>query len=174
MEIKLKVPKRENRDALKNLCNAVDRSYLSDRLPDPYTDASADWWINMVTENEEKAGLWRLIEVDGEIVGNISVEKGEGMSRRDANIGYILLTPYWGKGIMTWAAAEICRLAFEKLDIVRITGVYYEPNRASGRVLEKVGFQPEGKKINAVTKRDATYNLCMLGLLKEQPSRHLF
>lgn len=167
MNIQLKIPTAEDREELKKVCNAVDRTYLSDRLPHPYTDESADWWINMVAENEGKTGLWRLIVVDGKIVGNISVEKGEGMSRRDANIGYILLTPYWGKGIMTRAASEICRLAFAQLDIVRITGLYYEPNRASGRVLEKVGFQPEGKKINAVTKGDFTYNLCITGIVKK-------
>lgn len=168
MEIKLKTPTAEDREGLKEVCNAVDRTYLSDRFPAPYTEESADWWLNMVAENEGKTGLWRLIVVDGKIVGNISVEKGEGMSRRDANIGYILLTSYWGKGIMTWAVTEMCRMAFEQLDIVRISGLYYEPNRASGRVMEKVGFRPEGRKINAVTKGDATYNLCIMGLLKEK------
>ena len=29
--------------ALMALCNAVDRTFLSDRLPNPYTEADADW-----------------------------------------------------------------------------------------------------------------------------------
>ena len=45
-------------------------------------------------------------------------------------------------------------VAFEKLDIVRITGVYYAPNAASGRVLEKVGFEYEGTRKNGVAKGD--------------------
>ena len=83
-------------------------------------------------------------------------------------VGYLLITDYWSKGIMTEAAKEICRIAFDKLDIIRITGVYYEPNVASGRVLEKVGFEYEGTRKNGVTKGDKTYNLCMTGLLKEK------
>lgn len=69
---------------------------------------------------------------------------------------------------MTEAAREICRIAFEKLDIIRITGVYCEPNAASGYVLKKAGFEYEGTRKNGVAKRDKIYNLCMAGPLKEK------
>jgi len=36
------------------LCNAVDRTYLSDRMPYPYTDADADWWLGMVELDKVK------------------------------------------------------------------------------------------------------------------------
>lgn len=29
---------------LMELCNTVDRTFLSDRLPNPYIDDDADWW----------------------------------------------------------------------------------------------------------------------------------
>jgi len=45
MKIELKIPTMEDKDELKAVCNAVDRKYLSDRLPYPYTDESAEWWI---------------------------------------------------------------------------------------------------------------------------------
>ena len=57
MKIELKIPTMEDKDELKAVCNAVDRKYLSDRLPYPYTDESAEWWINMVAENDGKTGL---------------------------------------------------------------------------------------------------------------------
>ena len=90
------------------------------------------------------------------------------MEDKDGEIGYLLLTDYWSKGIMTQAAKDICRIAFEKLDIIRITGVYYAPNAASGRVLEKVGFEYEGTRKNGVAKGEKIYDLCMTGLLKEK------
>ena len=74
MKIELKIPNMEDKEGLKAVCNAVDRKYLSDRLPYPYTDESAEWWINMVAENDGKTGVWRVIYVDGKLVGNISVE----------------------------------------------------------------------------------------------------
>ena len=48
-----------DRESLIVLCNAVDRTFLSDRLPYPYTEADADWWLGMVAENEGKEGAWR-------------------------------------------------------------------------------------------------------------------
>ena len=56
-----------DREALMTLCNAVDRTFLSDRLPNPYTEADADWWLGMVAENEGKEGVWRAIVVKGQI-----------------------------------------------------------------------------------------------------------
>ena len=98
----------------------------------------------------------------------ISVEKRNDIFRKDGELGYFLLTEYWSKGIATEAARQICRLAFEKLDIIRISGNYFEPNIASGRVMEKVGFKHEGKKINAAVKGEKVYNLHLMGLLKEE------
>ena len=44
---------------LTNLCNAVDRRFLSDRLPYPYTEKDAEEWLKMVTDNDEINGIYR-------------------------------------------------------------------------------------------------------------------
>ena len=67
---------------------------------------------------------------------------------------------------MTEAVRQICAIAFRELDILRITGLVYEPNAASRRVLEKNGFVPEGLMRNAITKDGVTYDLCIYGKLK--------
>ena len=37
---------------LMNICNKVDRTFLSNRMPYPYTEEAADWWLGMVqTDN---------------------------------------------------------------------------------------------------------------------------
>lgn len=168
MNVELREISKENKEEFREVCNAVDRSYLTDRLPHPYTQEDADWWVNMVSEHDGKDGLWRAIYADGKLVGTVSVEKRNDIFRKDGELGYFLLTEYWSKGIATKAARQICRLAFEKLDIIRISGNYFEPNIASGRVMEKVGFKHEGKKINAAVKGEKVYNLHLMGLLKEE------
>ena len=134
------------------LCNAVDRTFLSDRLPNPYTEADADWWLGMVVENEGKEGVWRAIVVDGLIVGSISVERLANVQRNAGSIGYMVLTPFWSQGIGTEAVRQICGIAFQELALERIIGEVFPENLASARVLEKNGFRLEGTKVGAVVK----------------------
>lgn len=139
------------------LCNAVDRTYLSDRLPNPYTDADADWWLGMVELNEGKMGIFRAIVVDGKIVGSISVERNPESSN-EGEIGYMLLTEYWSRGIATEVVSQICRIAFFELSLDSIVARVYELNAASFRVLEKNGFDsPVGAQgIKQAVKRRVT------------------
>ena len=101
---------------------------LSDRLPYPYTEDNAQWWIGMAEKQEGKDGIFRAILADGKIVGNISVERKADVYRRDGEIGYMLKEEYYSRGIMTEAVRQICLLAYKELDLIRITGLVYEPN----------------------------------------------
>jgi len=141
-----------DKPALMALCNAVDRTYLSDRLPYPYTEADADWWLGMVAENDGKEGVWRAIVVDGLIVGSISVERMTNENRSVGAIGYMILTPFWSRSIGTEAVRLICGIAFRELTLERIIGEVLPENLASARVLEKNGFRLEETKAEAIVK----------------------
>ncbi|MBQ3872618.1 MAG: GNAT family N-acetyltransferase [Bacteroidales bacterium] len=141
-----------DKPALMALCNAVDRTFLSDRLPYPYDEADADWWLGMVAENEGKDGVWRAIVVDGQIVGSISVERKADENYAVGAIGYMILTPFWSQGIGTEAVRQICGIAFRELALERIIGEVFPENLASARVLEKNGFRLEETKVGAVVK----------------------
>ena len=138
--------------ALMALCNAVDRTFLSDRLPYPYTEADADWWLEMVTENEGKEGVWRSIWADGNLVGSISVERRDGDEHSMGELGYMILTPWWSKGIGTEAVRQMCRMACEELGVELISATVFVGNRSSERVLEKNGFRLEETKAGTVVK----------------------
>ena len=152
MTITLHNWKTDDKLVLMALCNAVDRTFLSDRLPYPYTEADADWWLGMVAENEGKEGVWRAIVVDGLIVGSISVERLANVQRNAGSIGYMVLTPFWSQGIGTEAVRQICGIAFQEFALERIIGEVFPENLASARVLEKNGFRLEGTKVGAVVK----------------------
>ena len=162
--------KWEPKDAetLAEIIGKIDRKYLSDRMPNPYTEKDAIWYITeMVQKCEaEKTGVFSKITVGGKTVGNISVEKLGGLNEHCGVIGYFLLPEYYGKGIMTEAAKQICAEAFEKLGVIRIEGRTFEPNMASRRVLEKAGFELEGILKNAYIKNGKVYNACVYGLTK--------
>ena len=120
MNIELRKWSVEDKEVLIKMCNSIDRSFLSDRLTNPYTNASAEWWLTMVKDNEGKKGVFREIVVDGKIVGTISVEQKDDVYRKDSEIGYYLLQEVYSKGIMSEAVRQICEIAFETLDIILI------------------------------------------------------
>ena len=155
------------RNELMDICNSVDRSYLSDRIPSPYTEADADWWLDMVSEHDGVDGLFRAVIIDGRAAGSISVECRPDVYRRDGEIGYMLLTEYWSQGIMTEAVRMMCEEAFERLDIARITGVVYTENEASWRVLEKNGFVREGLQRQTACKNGRMHDVFLYGKLRE-------
>lgn len=59
----------------------------------------------------------------------------------ECELGYWLGKPFWGKGLMTEAAAEMIRHGFRDLGMTRIWCGYYEGNGRSKRVQEKAGFR---------------------------------
>ena len=151
---------------LTNLCNAVDRRFLSDRLPYPYTEKDAEKWLKMVTNNDAITGIYRAIVYDGKLIGSISVEKKDD----DAEIGYMLLNEYSNKGIGTEAVRQVCSIAFKILSLEQITANVFQPNIASIRVLLKNGFKYKGAIPNAVIKDGYVYDL-LIYVLNEKGRR---
>ena len=164
MTITLHNWKTDDKLVLMALCNAVDRTFLSDRLPNPYTETDADWWLGMVAGNDGKEGVWRAIVVDGQVVGSISVERMANENRSVGTIGYMILTPFWSQGIGTEAVRQICGSAFRELALERILGEVFPENLASARVLEKNGFLLEETRAGAVVKGGKAMDVKVYGL----------
>ena len=163
LELELKQWALSDAKELTNLCNAVDRHYLSDRLPNPYTEKDAEEWLKMVTDNDTITGIYRAIVCDRKLIGSISVEKKDD----DAEIGYMLLNEYSNKGIGTEAVRQVCSIAFKILSLEQITANVFQPNIASIRVLLKNGFKYKGTIPNAVIKEGNVSDLLIYVLTKE-------
>ena len=162
LELELKQWALSDAKELTNLCNAVDRHYLSDRLPNPYTEKDAAEWLKMVSENEAVSGIYRAIVYDGKLIGSISVEK----KHDDAENGYMLLNEYSNKGIGTEAVRQVCSIAFKDLSLEQITANVFQPNIASIRVLLKNGFRYKSTIPNAIIKDGNVYDLLIYALTK--------
>jgi len=69
-----------------------------------------------------------------------------GLGRRPSGaveIGYWISRPYWGRGIATEACRALIEIA-RTLGLAQLEGSHFVDNPASGRVLEKLGFEPVG------------------------------
>ena len=69
-----------------------------------------------------------------------------GLGRRPSGaveLGYWIARSSWGRGIATEACAALIEIA-RALELRRIEGSHFLDNPSSGRVLEKLGFEPTG------------------------------
>ena len=83
-----------------------------------------------------------VLKETGRLIGSIGLNKTAIAPRDDeAELGYWLGVPYWGRGIMPEAAREVLRHAFEDLELARVWCGYYDGNEKSRRVQEKLGFR---------------------------------
>ena len=140
--------------------------YLRDSFPHPYTEKNALSYIAYCKNTPDTLDCIRAIEVDGKAVGSISLRFGSDVYQKSAELGYWLAVPFWGKGIMTRAVAEMVRTGFEEFDLHRIFAEVYAPNGASARVLEKNGFRREGILREAVYKNEQYMDLFVYSLLR--------
>jgi [ribosomal protein S5]-alanine N-acetyltransferase len=89
----------------------------------------------------------------------------------NAEIGYVLSKPYWGKGITTEAANELIQFGFEKMNLVRIQARCFIENIGSERVMEKLGMTYEGVIRKGMFAKGEHRDLKLYSLLKEEFDR---
>jgi RimJ/RimL family protein N-acetyltransferase len=79
-------------------------------------------------------------EVGPELVGSC----GLGRRRSGAvELGYWIARPLWGRGLATEACSALVTIA-RALGLASLEGSHFLDNPSSGRVLEKLGFEPLG------------------------------
>ncbi|KAF3670858.1 putative la-related protein 1-like [Capsicum annuum] len=87
----------------------------------------------------------RSICIDDRSIGFVSAFPGSDDDRSRADIGYAIGFEYWGQGIATKAIKMTIPQAFNDFPhVIRLQALADVENKASQRVLEKVGFIKEG------------------------------
>jgi RimJ/RimL family protein N-acetyltransferase len=132
---------------------------LRDRFPHPYTRNDARNWLEMVIGTKPETNF--AIAVAEEAVGGIGFSIQPDVGYRSAEIGYWLGEEYWGRGITSEALNAVSDHAFANHDLCRLFAHVFEWNIASARVLEKAGYQFEGRLRKSVTKDKQTIDQLM-------------
>lgn len=83
-----------------------------------------------------------------------------------AEIGYVLSREYWGKGLITEAARAIITFGFESMNLVRIQARCFLENKASERVMQKLGMSFEGISRKAMYVKGEYKDLKVYSILK--------
>ncbi|MCB0022606.1 MAG: GNAT family N-acetyltransferase [Caldilinea sp.] len=137
----------------------------------PWTERTrADRFLARCKEMEQEGSGVRLaIERtdDGAFVGWCAFMQWNP-DFRSALIGYCLAEKAWGHGYATEAAGAMVQWAFDTLDLNRIQSEADTRNRASERVLEKLGFVREGTlRENCILNGDVS-DSSVYGLLRRE------
>lgn len=122
---------------------------------DPLIGPAAGWAPHSSVEESEDiiktifSGplMWAIcLKEDNKAIGSIGFLIGgdsniPGLSDHEAEIGYWIGRPFWGKGLMPEAVRCLMKHSFDKLGITTLWSGYFEGNTQSQKVQEKCGFR---------------------------------
>ncbi|MBI4117776.1 MAG: GNAT family N-acetyltransferase [Parcubacteria group bacterium] len=125
-------------------------------LPHPYTLQNAEDFIKKTyrkIRNKESIELGIEWKATREIIGMMSFVNID-FENKNAEIGYWVAKKYWGRNIMKEAVNLILNFGFQELKFVRIYAKVMHPNIASSKLLEKSGFQYEGRMRQVIFRHE--------------------
>lgn len=126
-------------------------------IPFPYTEDSGRFWVNLAAEGLHQGNAYIFairLQDNKQIIGGIGL--GIDQAHNKAELGYWLAEPYWNQGLVTEAGKAILTFGFDTLKLKRIFASYFSFNKASGRIMEKLGMEKEGV-MRAFTLKNGEY-----------------
>lgn len=118
---------------------------LFDGFPRPYTLADAQWWCSTGCRTPAMGYVWG-IEVQGWIVGCISVRPESGWLRCNAEVGYWIGQAYWRRGITSEALGLVTAWTWASLpEVTRLFAPIFSWNDSSQGVARKCGYVKEAE-----------------------------
>lgn len=125
--------------------------YLTNLFPYPYTYESGEKFINMAMSAGEPQRIF-AIALNDEVIGSIGIHPQSDIMIRNAELGYWLAEPFWGRGIATAAIRQMVEYGFRSFEINRIFARPFGSNMGSQRALEKAGFTLEARLQGTIFK----------------------
>ncbi|MBA2655434.1 MAG: GNAT family N-acetyltransferase [Tatlockia sp.] len=101
-----------------------------------------DW--NLKQWDENGFGLWMFYLKDSQIwVGRGGLRRVDVGGHEEIELGYALMPQFWNQGLATEISKACLEIAFEIIGLENIVSFTLVTNKASQRVMDKLGFQYE-------------------------------
>jgi RimJ/RimL family protein N-acetyltransferase len=123
---------------------------LRDQFPHPYVRRDGIEYLDFVRDQRPERSF--ALQYEGEVIGGLGFQLGLDISRVSAEMGYWLGESFWGRGLASRAARAASDWAFDEYKLTRVFALVFSHNLASMRVLEKAGFQREGRMRRSAVK----------------------
>lgn len=113
------------------------------RLPHPYRLHHAQDWIAAC--EDDPLPNWVMIEQAGDrtLVGGIGLNN---YHHGRLELGYWIAKDAWGLGYASEAVEAVLNYCFGDIGLTEIWAGYFYDNPRSARVLERMGFRPDGEE----------------------------
>jgi RimJ/RimL family protein N-acetyltransferase len=137
-------------------------------FPYPYEEKHAHFWLKMAEEGFAKKDAYIFVIREKEnlkLIGAIGLHLD--FANRKAEIGYWLGKSFWNKGYVSEALQKIVEFGFEELHLNKIYASHFPHNPASGKVLQKNGFEFEGILKQEVLKNGQFLDLHRYAIFKK-------
>jgi ribosomal-protein-alanine N-acetyltransferase len=110
-------------------------------------------------------------ERDGGLLGGLTIGQVRRGVAQTATLGYWMGAPYAGRGYMTTGVRAAMAYAFDELRLRRMEAACLPHNKASMKLLERVGFQKEGYARKYLCINGAWQDHVLYALLREDFGR---
>jgi RimJ/RimL family protein N-acetyltransferase len=134
--------------------------FMRNTFPYPYTIDDARKWISMTTSASPAYDFIICLPDNATVIGSIGLKPKTDIEYRTMEIGYWIREEQWGQGIATEALLAFSAWTFETFKhLLRLEAEVFAGNMASGRVLEKAGFEYEARRKWAIEKAGVVMDL---------------
>ncbi|MBU5314358.1 GNAT family N-acetyltransferase [Tissierella carlieri] len=106
-----------------------------------------------------------ILKLTQEIIGTAMIFNFD-QNANHAEIGYVFHKEYWGKGYGTESVALMSDFAFESLNLHRVHASVVDVNIGSARILEKNGYELEGRLKDHYFIEDKYYDALLFGKIE--------
>lgn len=169
MSYTLRKPTFKDIESIVKYANNLNVSqYTSNKFPYPYLVQHAEAFVDFANNTTTADVL--AIDINGVFIGGCGLHFKEDLQCKNAEIGYWLAEPFWGKGIITSVINERVNDAFQKHNIRRVYASVFEENIASQKALLKCGFILEAIFKQAIFKNNKYHNDYIYSILNPYSS----
>jgi len=138
-------------------------------IPFPYTEEDGIFRMNFIFQGFKKNERFVFaiaLSESGELIGEIGLHLDK--ENNNAQFGYWIAEPFWGKGIATEATAAILSFGFRKLNLNKIYATHYPDNVASGKVMRNNKMIQEAEMKEHYKVNDTNRNVIQYRLTKKE------
>jgi len=142
----MRPPRPEDARQIACCVNYEDMARNLARLPHPYAPSDALDWVSYADKARDQGSEYAFVITHQEagVIGSVGFNRAVG---EVWEIGYWVDKAVQGRGVATEAARALLAWAAARFGVSSFVAGHFQDNPASGRVLEKLGFQRTGEKM---------------------------